>query len=275
MFRLNPTPKALSKYTSNAESVVSKLWKQSKGIDDFALSVQEKFNSTHGFGWQVVIAIDPIVQLRYRQGCCLVLVKKSSYKLIIYRPAIDSTAPLAPLNLPILASKLPKHKILETDMSEEDLEQFTSIVLHFASLSNNITDEVMLQQLKAYLTRQFGPTWHLLSTRSKQFVSLPAGCEKGTYLSLSYKNQLWISMFQHAGNRIDVYRDLLSLSSKCLMVLTFMVLAIYLYLHSTCEEGQVCEQWKFVSFAAVAVCMMLGMILKVVKMGIGRHLNTN
>ncbi|OQR98936.1 hypothetical protein THRCLA_06627, partial [Thraustotheca clavata] len=242
-------------------------------LKELALEFQENFEASQGFGWHVLVGKDFAIDVRYRKGCCVVLLHKStSTKVVLYRATNTSATPKLSSNIPEEAKDL-KCTVVESNMDKERQAKFTSMCLRLATYDST---EDMVTDLKAWLVQSFGNTWHVAAAANRDLCGA-IHANPGTYCDVMLtkgKQCTRFVVFQNSG--YDSTIDLLTLLHRIALVIAAMAGVVFLFYKTAyrveclqednagCTEDEITvakagEWWQFV--ATLGVVVMIAFIL--------------
>ncbi|KAF0688366.1 Aste57867_20011 [Aphanomyces stellatus] len=256
--------------------------KEAKTLKELAQVVQADMDSTQGLGWHVVVGKDFAVDIRYRKGCCALLNNAAAgIKVLVYRTiAVTADLPTSPVLPPKTsdASSI-KAAVMETDMPTERQAQVIDACQRLMSTTSET--DVLGTKLKAWLTKMYGPTWHVAVANARELVgAVHANPESmlDVLLAQSQSKHTRFLVYQHAG--MESALDLLTLLHRVTLVLAAMAGAMFLFYRMSyrreCveKESDVCttadhtkavagDFWQFVSTIAVVALIGAASLVRV------------
>ncbi|OQR85500.1 hypothetical protein ACHHYP_11755 [Achlya hypogyna] len=276
-FTVAPRPVASPALQAAALQSIQRAAATAKTLKELADGFQSDFEASQGHGWHVLVGKDFAVDVRYRKGCGVVLLHKStSTKIVLYRATHTSATPKLSADVPTARATDMKCTIMDSDMTTD---RQTGLVSMCERLVGMDSTEDMVANLKAYLVQSFGNTWHVAVAANHDLCGAVHATE-GSFCDLTLtkgKQCVRFVVFQSSG--FDATVDLLTLLHRVALVLAAMAGVFFLFYKTSyrpeclddsaaCTEHEVRvaksgEWWQFVATLAVVVFIGLGSILRV------------
>lgn len=195
-----------------------------------------------GEGWHVLVGGDFAVDLRYRKGACVLLFSKTSkMKVLLYRTT-PSTTPRPKQEHDALTEDSEdlntKRKIvvfesdMEDKMKEAVIDKTKRLFNYYEGVVDNETK--IAQALKHSLTFEYGTTWQVVVSSSRELCCLPIA-DEGTHADFTV-TKLRVVVYRHAGTSLDRSLDSAQFGKRVAFVLATICLLLYGFLSLNSSE---------------------------------------
>ncbi|CAI5735872.1 unnamed protein product [Hyaloperonospora brassicae] len=241
-FHVSKVPVAPTAVRTKAESAVNNAARKTSNIRDFATELKQRLEPTMGVGWHIVVGGDFAVDLRYREGACVLLFSKvGKMKVLLYRTA-PSVSPRPAAEHEALARErselVAKTKVVVLDSDMEDemanavMQRTTRLYSHFVATANS--ESKIAESLKHSLTFTYGPTWQVVVTSCREFCCLHIA-DKGLHIDFTV-SKLRVVVYRHAGTSLDRQLDSAQFGKRVAFVLAMICMLLYVFLSFASSE---------------------------------------
>ncbi|KDO25393.1 hypothetical protein SPRG_09335 [Saprolegnia parasitica CBS 223.65] len=274
-FTVATRPAASMALQTAALQSIQRVAGNAKTLKDLAETFLADFEASQGHGWHVIVGKDFAVDVRYRKGCAVILLHKStSTKLVLYRATHTSATPKLSADVPATGAPGLKSTIMESDMAPSHEAALVRMCERLVGLNST---EDMVADLKAYLVQSYGNTWHVAVAANHDLCGA-VHATPGTYCDLTLtkgKQCTRFVVFQSSG--FDATVDLLTLLHRVALVVAMMAGVLFLFYKTSyrveCLDEAACsanehrvakssEWWQFVTTLAVVALIGLASVLR-------------
>eukprot|EP00644_Phytophthora_capsici_P011880 jgi/Phyca11/106681/e_gw1.12.559.1 len=241
-FQVSKAPVAPISIQAAAKKTVNDAAKKTSSIRQFAAELQRRVEPLMGEGWHVLVGGDFAVDLRYRKGACVLLFSKTSkMKVLLYRTT-PSTTPRPKQEHEALTEDSEdlntKRKIvvfeseMEDKMKEAVIDKTKRLFNYYEGVVDNETK--IAQALKHSLTFEYGTTWQVVVSSSRELCCLPIA-DEGTHADFTV-SKLRVVVYRHAGTSLDRSLDSAQFGKRVAFVLATICLLLYGFLSLNSSE---------------------------------------